>query len=124
MEVIMEISKVHDISILHLFGEVSLMEMDHIERVLESFRQSKLNKVLIDLTSVDHIHYVVIKRLIDNAVHFRDESGDIKLVSTNADMKEILRFAGADQFLEDYATISEAILSFLKYGEVQERVYQ
>lgn len=120
----MEISKVHDISILHLFGEVSFMEIDRIEELLESLKRTRNNKVLIDMTSVDHIHYLVIKRLIQNALSFRDVNGDIKLVNVGDETKEIIRFTGADQFLEDYATISEAILSFLKRNDFCDRVMQ
>lgn len=122
----MEVSKVHDISILHLFGEVSLMEMDRIEQALRSFQSSNNKKVLIDMTSVDYIHYFVIKRLVSNASHFRAGDGDIKLVSLKNEVKEMIRFTGADQFLEDYATISEAILSYLKpvNNNNEERVYQ
>lgn len=120
----MEISKVHDISILHLFGEVSFMEMDRIEQALNSMRKSSSNKILIDMTSVDYIHYLVIKRIIDNALNLRETNGDIKLVNVNAEAREMIRFTGADQFLEDYATISEAILSFLKQNESREKMYQ
>ncbi|MCP5464028.1 MAG: STAS domain-containing protein [Deltaproteobacteria bacterium] len=119
----MEISKVHDISILHLFGEVSFMEIDRIERVLNSLQQTNHNKVLIDMTSVDHIHYVVIKNLIEKAMSFRDMSGDIRLVSVQEDAREMIRFTGADQYLEDYANISEGILSFLTRTESNE-IYQ
>lgn len=120
----MEVTKVHDISILHLFGEVSFMELDRIEQALNSFRKTSHNKVLIDMTSVDYIHYLVIKRLVDRASQFRDQSGDIKLVNVTDDAKEMIRFTGADQFLEDYATISEAILSFLRQADKAENDFQ
>ncbi len=120
----MEITKIHDISILHLFGEVSFMELDRIEKALNSFKKTNHNKVLIDLTSVDYIHYLVIKRLADRANQFRGQQGDIKLVSATDDARDMIRFTGADQLLEDYATISEAILSFLQQNEVCDRDYQ
>lgn len=110
----MEVSRVHDISVLHLFGEVSFLEIDQIERVLSSLKRSRNHKVILDMANVDHIHYVVAKRLVSNAIQLRAESGDLKLVSLNPDTKNIFRFTGADQHLEDYATISEGILSFLK----------
>lgn len=115
----MEVSKVHDISILHLFGEVTFLEMDRIEQVLNSIRETDCRKVLIDMTSVDYIHYVVIKRLIDTALNLRGDRGDLKLVNTVNEAREMMRFTGADQYLEDYATISEAILSYLKAPETE-----
>ncbi len=120
----MEITKVHDISVLHFFGEVSFMEMDLIEKTLTSLKKSKNNKILMDMTSVDHIHYVVIKRIVDNVFSFREHDGDIKLANLNSDTKELIKFTGADQYLEDYASISEAILSFLGNVETKEITYQ
>lgn len=110
----MEITKVHDISVLHLFGEVSVLEMSLIERTLASLFNSRNNKVLIDLSEVDHVHYLIIKKLVDSVKRFRNGQGDIKLVNMNPETKDIIRFTGADQHLEDYSTISDAILSFLK----------
>lgn len=120
----MEVTKVHDISVLHLFGEVSLLELDQIERVLSSLKRSHNNKVILDMTSVDHIHYRVVKRLVENAVALRSQNGDLKLVSMNDDAKHIVRFTGADQYLEDYATISEGILSFLKQPGLDPETFQ
>lgn len=121
----MEITKVNDISILHLFGEVSFMEIDRIERVLGNLGKSLHNKVLIDMTWVDHVHYMVVKKLVMSAEEFRRRRGDLKLVNLSPETRELMRFTGADQFLEDYASIAEAILSFLKGPDVlQERVYQ
>lgn len=120
----MEVTKVHDISILHLFGEVSFLEMEHIEHTLHSLKKSRHNKVLIDMTSVDHVHYLVIKRLIESARTLREVHGDLKLVHPNSETKEVIRFTGADQFLEDYASISEAILSFLSQSDTPRRLYQ
>lgn len=111
---VMEVTKVHDISVLHLFGEVSLMELDQIERVLSSLKKTQNHKVILDMTSVDHIHYQVVKKLVENAITLRSRNGDLKLVNVNTDARNIMQFTGADQYLEDYATISEGILSFLK----------
>lgn len=120
----MEITKVHDISILHLFGEVSFMELDRIEKALNSCKRTNNNKILIDMTSVDYVHYLVIRRLMEQAGQFRKDHGDIKLVSANHDAKDMIKFTGADQVLEDYASISEAILSFLKQNDACDADYQ
>ncbi len=110
----MEVTKVTDISILHLFGEISFLEMNRIERTLASLKKSNHNKILLDMSSVDHIHYMIMKRLVENALELRNQKGDIKLAGLTPENKEILQFTGADQYLQDYASISEAILSFLK----------
>lgn len=124
MREFMEVSRVHDISVLHLFGEVSFLEVDQIERVINNLREAKNHKIILDMTSVDHIHYMVVKRLIASALELRSANGDIKIVNLNPETREIFRFTGADQYLEDYATISEGILSFLKKSAVDRHYYQ
>lgn len=113
------ISKAHDISILHLYGEISLLEMELIQNTLQSFKKTKHNKVLLDLAEVDHIHFKVVKKLASEAMAFRQENGDLKLVSPNDNTKLILKFTGADHHLKDYATVGEAILSFLKISTLK-----
>lgn len=120
----MELSKIHDISVLHLFGEVSFLEMDQIEKTLLSLRQANHHNVLIDMNSVDHIHYRIIKRLVHSAFEFRHRAGDLKLAGLRPEAREVIKFTGADQVLEDYATISEAILSFLNKVDSEVKIYQ
>lgn len=120
----MEISKIHDVSVLHLFGEVSFLEMDQIEKTLVSLRQARSHNVLIDMNFVDHIHYRIIKRLVHSAFEFRHQAGDIKLARLKPETREVIKFTGADQVLEDYATISEAILSFLGKVDSEAKIYQ
>ena len=110
----MEVSKVDDISVLHLFGEISFMELARIETVIESLQRCHNKKIILDFASVDHIHYRVIKNLVDQAQNLRVENGDLKIVGANDQTRQILKFTGADQYLDDYATISEGILSFLQ----------
>lgn len=119
----MEISKVHDISVLHLFGEVSFMELDHIEKAIESLKKTHNRKILLDFAFVDHIHYQVIKKLVDQAENLRVEAGDLKIANANEETRHVLQFTGADQYLEDYASISEGILSFLQMNG-ESRYYQ
>lgn len=109
----MEVTKVHDISVLHFFGEVGFMELSRIEKVLAVLKKSKQNKVLIDMTCVDHVHYTVLKKLVDEALCLRGTRGDLKIVNLSQDAKHLVNFVGADQVFEDYASISDAILSFL-----------
>jgi len=114
VRVFVEVSKVHDISVLHLFGEISFMELGHIERVIQSLQRCQNKKIILDFASVDHIHYRIIKNLVEQAQNLRFENGDLKIVGANEETRQILKFTGADQYLDDYATISEGILSFLQ----------
>lgn len=109
-----ETTKAHDISILHLYGEISLIEIELIQNMLSSFRKSHHNKVLLDLAQVDYLHFQAVRKWAQEAVAFRRRDGDLGLISANRQAKLVLQFTGADQHLKDYASIGEAILSFLK----------
>lgn len=109
-----EITKADDISILHLYGELTLLEMEILEKTIRSFKKRHYYKILLDLTGVDHVHFEVTKKLADQAVELRTKNGDIKLAHANEKTRQVFQFTGADQYLEDYSSTSEAILSFLK----------
>lgn len=110
----MEVSKIHDISVLRLFGEISFVEFARIEHMIKSLQDSQNKKIILDFASVDHIHYRVIKNLVVRAQNLRLENGDLKIVGANSDVRQIFKFTGADQYLEDYATIYSGILGFLQ----------
>lgn len=109
-----DVSKIQDISILHLYGEISILEMELVQNLIESFKKHRHHKILIDLARVDHIHFEAVKRWGKEAENLRGVEGDLKLVNTNNQVKNILKFTGADQFLQDYSSMADAVLSFLR----------
>lgn len=109
-----EFSRVHDISVLHLYGELSLLEMEMLGKTIHSLKKHRYYKILLDLSGVDHVHYQVMHALARQAMALKEKRGGLKLAHVSDEMQKILKFTGADQVLEDYATLSEAILSFLR----------
>lgn len=112
-----ELSKVSDISILHLYGEVTLLEVELLQKVIDSLKRHHHNNILIDLLRVDHLHLKAINRWTQEAHELRQKNGDLKLVTQSNDTKNMMVFTGADQSLEDYSSMSEAILSFLNKAQ-------
>ena len=110
-----EVSKIEDISVLHLYGEVTLLEVEMVQQTLDSLKRCQYKKFLVDLAMVDHVHFQAVRKWAREATTLRMMNGDLKLVNTNDKTKEILRFCGADQCLEDYSSLSEALLSFLNH---------
>jgi len=108
-----DITRANDISILHLYGELSLMEMELIEKTLHSLRKHRHMKVLIDMAGVDHVHFEVTKRLASEAQRMRREKGEIKLAGTTEANRQVFQFTGADQYMDDYSSVADALLSFL-----------
>ena len=117
-----DISKADDISILHLYGDLSLMEMELLEKAIQSFKKCRHYKIVLDLARVDYLHLQVANKLAREANELRSFQGDLKLVNTNAQLRDSLKFVGADCRLKDYSSISEAILSFLKKTKNDEKL--
>lgn len=116
-----EVTKIDDIAILHLFGEITQLEMEHIEKIIISFKKHHHRKIVLDLAHVDHVHFQAVKNWIETAKLLRGESGDLKIVNAGEQTRQVFKFTGADQHLSDYASMGDAILSFLKkpdYGWV------
>ena len=109
-----DVTKANDVSILHLYGELSLLEMELLEKTIRSFKKNRHFKILLDMAGVDHVHYEVTRKLAVQAVRLKNQRGDIKLANVNENNRQVFKFTGADQYLEDYSSVSDAILSFLK----------
>lgn len=109
-----EISKANDIAILHLYGEIALLEMQKVQELIYSLKKHNHNKILIDLALVDHVHFEAVKRWALAAKELRESDGDLKIVFPSDQTLKMMKFTGADQYLKDYSNVAEALLSFLR----------
>ncbi|MBI2340577.1 MAG: STAS domain-containing protein [Deltaproteobacteria bacterium] len=117
-----DISNAADIAILHLYGDLSLLEMELLEKAIRSFKECRHTKIVLDLARVDYLHLRAARSLLRQAEELRQNDGDLKIAHVSDQLRESLKFAGADQSLKDYASISEAILSFLKKTQGEDRL--
>ncbi|MBI4411818.1 MAG: STAS domain-containing protein [Deltaproteobacteria bacterium] len=117
-----DVTKADDVSILHLYGDLSLMEMEFLEKAIQSFKNCRHTKIVLDLARVDYLHLRAAQSLARQAVELRRNDGDLKITGAGDQLREALKFVGADQGLKDYASIAEAILSFLKRRQRDERM--
>lgn len=107
-----EITTVDDVAVLHLAGELSHTEMSEIEGLLGKLVNSKKTKIVLNFKNVDHVNYKTIQILLDRALGLRNLSGDLKCASLNRYTHNIFRFTGADQVVESYDSVYDAIMSF------------
>lgn len=107
-----EISTVDDVTVLHLTGEVSHSEMHQIEGMLGELIISNKHKVVLNFQKVDHVNYKTIFRLLDRVTKLRSLAGDLKCASMNSYTQKIFRFTGADQIVESYDSVYDAVMSF------------
>ncbi|EKD41447.1 MAG: hypothetical protein ACD_73C00719G0001, partial [uncultured bacterium] len=95
-----EFSKINEVAILHLFGELSSLEIDWVAHVMESFKKCKRHKFLADLAYADHVHFQAVR-------HWAVSTQD--LASINGDVGRFKKFAGADQHMKDYSLVAEVM---------------
>lgn len=119
----MEITRVHDIVIVHLWGEVTFNELPEISETLRSLCEGGNAKVLLDMTAVEHVHYLVFRKLGDIAAILRVQGGDLKIAGLSPENREILRFTGMDSSLEAPMRVAEGILGFVKPAKAQAVMY-
>lgn len=107
-----ELTTMDDVSVLHLRGELSYLEMTEIEGVLRGLMDSRQVKVVLNFKGVEHINYKTLSFLLDRAYRFRRLSGDLKCASMTPYTRNIFRFTGAYQQVEAYETVYDAVMSF------------
>jgi anti-anti-sigma factor len=107
-----ELTAVDDVAIVHLTGELSHHEMLEIEGVLRKLMDSSKVKVVLNFENVEHVNYKTITRLLDRAWKLRALSGDLKCASMSNYTRDIFRFTGADQVVEAYESVYDAVMSF------------
>ena len=107
-----ELSTFDDVSVLHLSGEVSYSEMNQIEGILGELLSSAKTKIVLNFQKVEHVNYKTIQTLLTEAFKLRKLEGDLKCASLNHYNRNIFRFTGADQVMESYDSVYDAVMSF------------
>jgi anti-anti-sigma factor len=101
-----------DVAVVHLSGEVSHAEILELEKILGKLANSSKVKVVLNFKNVEHVNYKTIHLLLERATRLRSLNGDLKFASLSHYTRNILRFTGADQIVEAYDSVYDAILSF------------
>jgi len=117
-----EMSTFDDVAVVHLSGELSHFEMQELEKFLGKLMNSAKLKVVLNFQKVEHVNYKTIHRLLERVTRLRSLKGDLKFASLNNYNRNILRFTGADQIVEAYDSVYDAILSF-NGGEEKHRTW-
>jgi len=107
-----EMSTFDDVAVVHLNGEVSHFEIAELENAIRKLSNTSKVKVVLNFQKVEHVNYKTISRLLERATWLRSLDGDLKFASLNAYTRNIFRFTGADQIVEAYDSVYDAILSF------------
>ena len=119
------------VTVLHVKGDINAATADQFQAEAQQIQRSGAKYVLIDLTEVSFLSSAGLRVLHNLFNQLRgdspDESDDavrsglkdgtfksahLKLLNPNKNIREALRIAGFDMFLEIYVDLREAVASF------------
>lgn len=115
-----QVNRVHDISVVDVTGDLSRLNIRHLEEVLKSFSQCGQFNIILNFERLKHMDYQLVRRLADYIVAFQCEGGDIKMANVSHYVQSILKVMGLEE--EMFPSIEDALLSFLEKcpdGELQ-----
>ncbi len=102
----------HDVAVIYLEGEIGLPEFHYIEGVLRSLREKGVRCFVFSFESVEHVNYKVFWEWMGLAKTLRLLSGDVRFTQISQYLYHIFLFSGADQTIDHFSQVEDAILSF------------
>lgn len=99
-----------DVVVVHTPDELTLDNAAEMERLLTSLDR---NKVIVDLDNTESIDSAGLTALLNVQDQLRQEGGDLKVLVTNSVNRKILEITRLDQQLDVFATVVEAVKSFV-----------
>ncbi len=106
------LDQVKDVSIVNLLGELDQECVLALKMLIQQLLSKQMSKLVLNFASVEHVHFKSLQEILEQALKLRKFSGDLKFAQLTPYTRSIFKFMGVDQFLEDYASVDEAILSF------------
>lgn len=101
-----------DVAVIDLAGELGPLEIEQVGRVLFSLLHKRQRRMVLNFKGVEHVHYPSIYPLVDTISKLKLFHGDLKFAGMSDYTKRIFRFVGVGDFVENFETVPEAILSF------------
>jgi anti-anti-sigma factor len=101
-----------DVAVLDLKGELGPPEIEKVGRAMFSLLRKRRTKMVLNFQDVDHVHYPSIRPLVETISKLKRFHGDLKFAGMSDYTKMIFWFVGAGEFIENFETVPEAVLSF------------
>lgn len=103
---------INDVMVISPQGDLEPSAETAFKQVLHSMLESDIRKVILNLSSVDHIHYPLLQKLAEVVPLLKDLDGDLLFVGANPYIKKIFQALALDLYQQSYDSIGEALLSF------------
>ncbi|MDR0967170.1 MAG: STAS domain-containing protein [Myxococcales bacterium] len=102
-----------DVAVLRCAGEMGNLELAQIGEELFRLSRRGHQKVVLDLSRVEHLDYRSLGALSAQARLLRSMGGDLKLCGLSPYLAAIFRAAGLEEAFETYAEAEDAKRAFL-----------
>jgi anti-anti-sigma factor len=115
-----EVTRMNDVSVVGLHGELSRTNMHVLEELLSSLSRCAQNNVILNFEGLSHLDYQTVRRIAERIIQFKCDGGDLKMAAANGYIKSILRAMGLED--EVYRSVEDALISFIEEmpdGELQ-----
>ena len=105
-----------NVSVFQPMGELDCADGGILLDKIREALSSDFNRVVLDLGHVHHIHYRLVKEMLELAVIASEAAqelmGGFKLANVHPQAQQILKVAGVQDYFETYESVGEAVLSF------------
>ncbi|MBI5548205.1 MAG: STAS domain-containing protein [Deltaproteobacteria bacterium] len=102
-----------NVATLRCEGEMGTLELAHLGEELFRLAHRGCHRVIVDLSSVDHVDYRGLQALAARARLLKGAGGGLKLAGLTPYLAAIFRAAGVEEEFAMYRTAEEAKLSFV-----------
>jgi len=101
-----------DVAVFRCEGEMGQLELSQLGEDLFRLSHQGMNRVVVDLSGVDHVDYRGLKGVAARARLLKSAGGGLKLAGLSPYLAAIFRAAGVEEEFEMYRTAEEAKLTF------------
>lgn len=106
-----EVKKIDGISVVGLSGELSRQNINVLEDTLESLSMCDERNIVLNLSSLEHLDYRLVKRIAEHVIEFQCDGGDLKMAAASRYIKKIFEAMGLDE--EVYSSVEDALMDFV-----------
>lgn len=109
-----KIERRHGIAVITPEGDINHAEMARVKNAITELVREAESRVVLDLSSVEHINYITLGVLVERAGRLRRCGGDLHLAGLSEYVRKILQFSGVEDLLMIFDSVAAAIASFVR----------
>jgi anti-sigma B factor antagonist len=108
----MSIRESSDVKIVDVNEDLGSYEAADLRKALEELVSQKAQKIVVNLSGVQHINSTAVGALVGIAKRLRQKNGDLKVYGLADNIKRTFDLIGASSVLEIYDSESSALAAF------------